>query len=204
MDIRRIGTGIGCVVALGVGAAALAQSTGPAGRAPASNAPTKPATSSATSTSPATRPASPRELSGDQMLGQMLRPPPKPGGPKVLQPMTDPPAADRTSGAGAVMPGAPQVAVMREGTFLPERTGRLTRSPDGSQAEFTLDADGRALRDPPLVILPSLKLMAMENAVNSSNRDLKFRVSGTITEYRGRNYILLDKVFVMPDVQQQF
>ena len=146
-------------------------------------------------------------MSADQMLGQMLRPPgggAGGGGTRVLQPQNDPPAVDRTSGGGAVLPGAPQVAVMREGTFLPERVGRLTRSPDGSQAEFTFDSDGRALRDPPLVILPSLKLMAMENAVAGSSRDLKFRISGTITEYRGRNYILLEKVVVIPDPAQQF
>lgn len=203
MDIRRIGSGIVAVTTLGVGMA-VAQTT----RAPARAAPsTRPAaTSPATSaTSPTSRPANVREMSADQVLGQMLRPPqPASGGPRVLQPLNTAPLPDRTTGPYAVQPGAPLVAVLREGTFLPERTGRLTRSPDGTQAEFTFDADGRALRDPPLVILPSLKLVAMENAVSGSNRDLKFRVSGTITEYRGRNYILLEKVVVIPEAGQQF
>jgi hypothetical protein len=148
------------------------------------------------------------------MLDQMLRPAPAPGGTsagrgagdgtRVLQVPNTPPTEDKTSGPGAVKPNAPAVAVQREGTYVVDRVGRLTRSADGSQAEFTFDSDARALRDPPVIILPSLKLTAMENAVSSANRDLRFRITGMLTEYRGRNYILLEKVVVIPDVAQQF
>jgi hypothetical protein len=34
--------------------------------------------------------------------------------------------------------------------------------------------------------------------------DLHFRISGTVTEYKGRNYILLDKAVSMADVEKQF
>jgi hypothetical protein len=111
---------------------------------------------------------------------------------------------DATSGAAAVAPGAPAVTVLREGTYLIDRTGRLTHSADGQQAEFTFDADSQTLRDPPVIILPNLKLMQMESAVGGSNRDLRFRITGMVTEYRSRNYILLEKVVVVPDVTQQF
>jgi hypothetical protein len=111
---------------------------------------------------------------------------------------------DTTSGPGAVAPGAPSVTVLREGTYLIDRTGRLTHSGDNQQAEFTFDADAQAMRDPPVIILPNLKLMQMESAVGGSNRDLRFRITGMVTEYRGRNYILLEKVVVVPDVTQQF
>jgi hypothetical protein len=94
--------------------------------------------------------------------------------------------------------------VIREGSFIVDRTGRLTKSPDGQQFEFHFESDGRAMKDPPVVIIPNLKLMAMENAVNGSNRDLKFRITGMVTEYKGRNYILLEKVVVVPDVTQKF
>ncbi len=118
----------------------------------------------------------------------------------------EPPAADRTSGEGALKPHAPVVTVMREGTPLVNRVGRLTLTSgtEGSRAEFTFDADGQALRDPPLILLPNLKLMAMEDAVRAASRDLRFRVSGVVTEYRGRNYLLLEKVTVVQDVTQQF
>jgi hypothetical protein len=46
--------------------------------------------------------------------------------------------------------------------------------------------------------------MQMENAIAGSSRDLRFRVSGVVTEYKGRNYVLLDQVVVVPDIDQQF
>ena len=101
-------------------------------------------------------------------------------------------------------PNAPAVPTLREGTLVIDRQGRLSRSPDGSNAEFIFEADGKAMRDPPMVVVPSLKLTMMENANAGSNRDLRFRVTGTVTEYRGRNHILLEKVTVVPDVTQQF
>jgi hypothetical protein len=111
---------------------------------------------------------------------------------------------DATSGKGAVAPGAPTLPTLREGTFIINRVGRLTHTADGQQAEFAFDADGRAMRDPPMIILQNLKLMQMENAASGSSRDLRFRVSGMVTEYKGRNYVLLDKVVVVPDIDQQF
>jgi hypothetical protein len=156
-------------------------------------------------TQPSTRPASTpsRSLTADEMLSQMLRPPPSGTGERVLQPPADPPLRDRTSGRGSVVPNAPAITVMREGTFLVDRTGRLTKSADGT-AEFSFESDGRALRDPPVVIVPSLKLVAMEEAVKAANKDLRFRISGMVTEYRGRNYVLLEKVLVVPEAVQQF
>ena len=66
------------------------------------------------------------------------------------------------------------------------------------------DADGKAMRDPPVIVLPNMKLMLMENALSTSGRDLRFRVTGMLTAYRGRNYIMLEKVVVIPDAAQPF
>jgi hypothetical protein len=155
----------------------------------------------AQATQPTTRPSE-RVLPADQMLNQMLRPN---TGPVVrpLQPLTQAPAIDATSGGGAVAPGAPSMQVLREGTFIVDRTGRLSRGADGQNWELTFESDGRAMRDPPLVVLPNLKLMAMEDAIKAQSRDLRFRVTGMVTEYGGRNYILLEKVVVVPDAVQQ-
>lgn len=147
-----------------------------------------------------TQPAS--EMPAQQRLNQMLQPPGGTGA-QPLVPTTGP-SMDKTTGASAVAPGASTMTVMREGTFLVDRTGRLTRSSDGQSWEFSFEADGRAMKDPPVIVLPNLKLMAMEQAVKSANRDLKFRVTGMVTEYSGRNYVLLEKVVVIPDVLQQF
>ena len=142
--------------------------------------------------------------SADEVLGKMLKP--RRQGQEQDLNIHEPPAIDKTSGDAATKPHAPVVTVMREGTPLVNRVGRLTlvSGPEGNRAEFTFDADGQALRDPPLIILPNLRLMAMEDAVRAATRDLRFRVSGVVTEYRGRNYLLLEKVTVVQDITQQF
>ena len=170
---------------------ALAQSAAPGG---GTNPTTRPA---------ASKPADPRSVSSDQLLGQMLRQPPT-GQPKPLQPIPEPPAGERLIGPPAVKPNAPAVPTLREGTLLVDRPGRLVKTPDGSQTQFVFEADGKAMKDPPMTILPNIQLMAMENAVSGAARDLRFRVTGTVTEYRGKNYLLLMKVLVVPDATQQF
>jgi len=151
----------------------------------------------APSTQPATRPTT---LPADQMLTRLLRPGAAMAQP--LQPAERPPALDQTTGK-PLAPSLPMTALIREGDYIPDRVGRLTKGADG-QFEFTFDSDGKTLQDPPLVILPNLKLNLMENAVNSASRDLRFRISGQVTEYKGRNYILIDKVVIPPDTTQQF
>ena len=152
---------------------------------------------------PTTKPG--KELSAEEMLSQMLKPPTAGNRPLSPLPEVASGGADRTSGPGAVAPAAPVVNVMREGTFLVDRVGRLSRGADGGgQSEFVFESDGTALQDPPVVIIPNLKLMQMEDAVANSSRDLRFRISGMVTEYRGRNYVLLEKAVVVPEVLDKF
>ena len=149
---------------------------------------------------PATQPA---EVPAADLLNRML----KPAGeaPAPLQPIVLPPPPNSVTGqSGAVAPNATTMPIIREGTFVTDRTGRLTKSPDGLHEEFTFDADGQAMQDPPMIILPNLKLELMEQAVNGANRDLKFHVTGMVTEYQNRNYLLMERVVVVPDVVQNF
>lgn len=141
---------------------------------------------------PATRPAEP--TNPDQMLRQLLSPA-RPSA-KPLEPV-DFPREDTTSKT-AVAPKVESQNLIREGSYLPERVGRLTKSPEG-QLEFTFESDATALKDPPMLILPNTKLMGMENAVKIASRDLRFRVWGMVTEYNGRNYILVEQFVVKPD-----
>jgi hypothetical protein len=148
-----------------------------------------------------TRPASTPEPAR-QMLDSMLNRNSSSGA-RPLQP-TSQPGIDVTTGSFAVAPGATTQPVLREGTYMLDRTGRMTRTGDGQQWEFNFESDGRTMKDPPLIILPNLKLMVMESILKSSNRDLKWRVTGMVTEYNGRNYILIDKATNPPDSTQQF
>ncbi len=155
----------------------------------------------AQATRPTTQPST--QPSGDQVLDDMLKPLPADRGRSVQTPPTGV-AIDRTSGSGALAPNAPAVRVVREGTYIIDRIGRLARTPDGSQAEFAFESDGKGLKDPPMIILPNQKLAMMEGAVIQANRDLKFRATGMVTEYHGRNYILIEKVTVLSQEGQDF
>ena len=55
------------------------------------------------------------------------------------------------------------------------RLGRLTRVSD-AQMEFSFEADGKTMQDPPMIILPNLNLMSMENAHDDD--ESRFEVSG--------------------------
>jgi len=151
-------------------------------------------------TQPSTQPASP---SADQVLNQMLREPSS-NRTSALEPTPGPPSADAISGVGALAPNAPAVRLVREGTEIVDRVARLLKTPDGAQEELAFESDGRALDDPPMIILPNLMLVLMENRAASATSDPRFRISGMVTEYRGRNYILLEKVVVVQDKDQDF
>ncbi len=154
-------------------------------------------------TVPTTRPtaAVPSSADVDANIQSLLKPPAGPGRPL-------PPAAsggtDKTGGPAAVAPGAPAVKLVREGTHLTQRVGRLNHTADGNTAVFTFDADGAAMKDPPMIILQNLALEQMESTQVGQSRDTRFRVSGTVTEYKGRNYVLLDTATAVPDVDANF
>jgi hypothetical protein len=151
---------------------------------------------------PSTQPSATTRPTADQMLNQMLRP--SGNGARPLQPVLNPPDIDKTTGVAAIAPAATTQQLRREGDWIRDKIGRLTKGSDGQSWEFNFESDGRAMQDPPVVILPNLKLMQMENAVSGSNRDLKFRITGMVTEYKGRNYILLEKAMVESDQASQF
>src|SRR5947207_8448810 len=120
---------------------------------------------------PSTRPTTrPTTLPADQMLTRLLRPGAATAQP--LEPVQYPPGLDQTTGRPASQPIA-MTALIREGDYVPDRVGRLSKTPDG-QFEFTFDSDGKNLQDPPMTILPNLALMRMESALTSASRDLKF------------------------------
>lgn len=130
-------------------------------------------------------------LPTDKVLKEMLNPSQK--GERPLQPLPSARPGAATSGG----------VLLREGTYIIDRTGRLTRMADGAGYEFTFDSDGKALGDPPLLILPNLRLVDMEEAVRGQSKDIRFRITGMVTEYRSRNCILVEKVVMIPDVVQQ-
>ncbi len=143
-----------------------------------------------------TRPAA-ATPTADDMLKQLL-PPPRPKA-QPIEPVPDYKPEPKTDWLNpvAAKPLNPP-ALIREGTYIIDRLGRLTRTTDG-QPQFTFEADAAAMKDPPMTILANLKLMVMENAVKQAQHDLRFRITGVVTEYNGKNYILLEKMVNVPD-----
>jgi hypothetical protein len=88
-----------------------------------------------------------------------------------------------------VPPPPPALSGIPEGTFLPDQVGRLIHSKDGRQIEFVFEKDGKEVEVP---ILSNLELMRLENAVAEDGWGVRFRASGRVTEYMGKNYLLID------------
>ena len=99
-----------------------------------------------------------------------------------------------------VDPKAKQPLLVREGDLVMHRMGRLGKDRKGTLL-FVYEADGRSLNEPPLILLPSLKLEKME-LIASKKSDAKFMVSGEVTVYRGKGYLLLRKVMLYQELGQ--
>ncbi len=140
-----------------------------------------------------------QQRSAEEMLRQMLQPSTQAAQP--LKPLPDEPVpADVTGGPNAVAPAATTQPLMIEGSLVLDRIGRLTRCAVPGTWEFTFDSDGRQMTDAPLILLPNKSLSKLEDLWNNSYRDMRLRVSGEVTEYRGRNYLLLQRWVQVPDV----
>ena len=94
------------------------------------------------------------------------------------------PVATRGSSTGAAWP---------DGYMVIDRVGRPAFDPEERRYAFAFEADGESLAEPPVVIQPSRLLEVTENAMRNSGRRDKFRISGEVSRYQGRNYILLRK-----------
>lgn len=79
--------------------------------------------------------------------------------------------------------------VLNEGAFLADLPGRLLTLDNGVSAfVFDRSAQGRAV--PPMAMLPCATLMRMEQIRDARKGVARFRVSGQVFLYQGRNYLL--------------
>jgi len=88
----------------------------------------------------------------------------------------------------------------RDGYMIIDRVGWIHFDPEGLRWMFTFEADGSSLSEPPVSLHPCRLLEVMENAVDRSSKSLRFRISGQISQYQGRNYMLLRKVLMVYDL----
>ncbi|HVX83921.1 MAG TPA: hypothetical protein VH253_03820 [Phycisphaerae bacterium] len=126
--------------------------------------------------------------------------------PSAAAPPPQTPPAGATSGAdiqgNAVAPDEPTVKRKAEGDFVWRAVGRLTRDDKSGQWLFVFDSDGKNMQDPPMGVIPSHMLMEMQQASKNGTLPTKFRVSGEVTEYNGKNYLYVKDEQVVQDLNQ--
>lgn len=79
--------------------------------------------------------------------------------------------------------------VAGEDTMLVNRTGRFTRP--GPAGEFILDGFGRNISGQSFVLLPCKTLEQIEQQHKQTLQRPRYRVSGVLTTFRGRTFLLL-------------
>lgn len=165
---------------------------------PAGTPPTAPPASASQPAGPAPAPSgNPQDVIRD-LERRANQPPSAPAAPSVPAPTDAPTPAGAPGVAPAgspVSPGGPGIAVqasgrlLREGTFLASRRGRMVRTSDGQWA-YAFDADRSGKAEPAMTLMPCLNLQAMEKLAERGGDSLSFTVSGQVFVYRGRNYFL--------------
>src|ERR1035437_151069 len=98
-------------------------------------------------------------------------------------------------------PREPKANRLVEGQIL-TGTGRLIKDDKTNTYVFTFDSDGKQMHDPPIALLPSRSLMSMEEASDNGTRDTKFKISGDVTEFHGKNYLHVRPAVIIRDLNQ--
>lgn len=89
---------------------------------------------------------------------------------------------------------------LKDGYMIVDRVGRMIYDRGDQKLIFVFEADGSNLAEPPIAIHPSQLLEVVERKIALSSRVLRFRVSGQVTRYRGRNFLLLRKMLTVKDL----
>ena len=142
-------------------------------------------------TQPASQPSA--EQVQQQMMG-MLSDNPQFDAPQPIEsaPVEAPPISVLSQVDTAILgipPGSPQPKLRREGEFIVNRRGRLTRTPSG-QVLFVFEADSDAAPEPPMPLLPCQILESMEDLSAQNTDQVAFIVSGQVMLYRGVNFLM--------------
>lgn len=201
-DLRRT-MSTAALVVLSIGLMSMATTT--ASAQPAPSQPAKPAT---TQPSPAPKPATPSEKAPEKPAEKSTTKPAETPAPATNPPAPVNPAdqimkdleqsARNREGADANANKAPRATngteiptakLLREGTFVTSKRGRMTRAGSGDwQISFDADAEGRI--DPPMGLMPCMNLQAMEKLVEKGGDSVTFTISGQVFLYKGKNYLL--------------
>jgi len=141
---------------------------------------------------PSSRPASrPAEPTSDDILNKLLQE-------SVGRPIRTPPVVPKTIAAPSVAPGAGKVLSAGRGAMVVERLVRVLPELTGPWWLATFEADN-TLQEPPMRLLPCgfLERAQRIQAQRPHGTTPVLRVSGLVTHYKQRRYLLLRKL--MPE-----
>ena len=79
---------------------------------------------------------------------------------------------------------------LADGTHLLPREGTLARGGDGTRLFFTFTLNDKRVSVP---LLPDTTLMRLEKDVDAHGWQARYRLGGTVTEYGGRNFLLVEQ-----------
>jgi hypothetical protein len=152
----------------------------------------RPASAPATATST----SAPGGVDPDEILRRLMSQ--RPG--KTI--VTTAPIAQVEPNIASVAPPPAQGAIASaKGSLIVDRVVRIYAEDKGGWWIVSFVGDN-TLREPPIRILPSPLLERAEKDAAAAAAKIKFRVTGDMTEYKGRRYLLLRKLMVEPDLGQ--
>lgn len=103
------------------------------------------------------------------------------------QPMSQQSGHNRESGEASGK--QPSGARMREGTRLAEMVGTIVQN--GNRYQFLDEKQGQ-----PLTLLENLALERVLRIQQAYFGTIRWQISGTVTEFRGQNYLLLERAML--------
>ncbi len=109
------------------------------------------------------------------------------GGPRLIDPSS---VGGKRASARDNIKGDKKEGVLAEGTVLSSRRGRLVRAAAEGELLLTFDNDPDSPGAASMPLLPCKLLQQLEQAASVRGEELEFRVSGRVTAYQGRNYLL--------------
>lgn len=117
-----------------------------------------------------------------------------------IPPTTPPDMPGMEAPSNSIQPARPPdetSALLPEGSFIVDRPGRLIREEDWWT--FVYESSDGKMQQAPLRLLPSRQVELMEQSSAAGTRSIVFLVSGEVTTFHGRNYLLVRKVLIRRD-----
>jgi len=115
---------------------------------------------------------------------------------------TVPTASAKVAFVDVPAPNTPVTVLLPETTIISGRDGRFVKDVKSGAELITFYSDGKKMFDPPMGLVPCKFLAYLEEQTEMGNKPIRFKVSGEVTLYRGKNYLYLRTAWEVKDLNQ--